>query len=78
MKNSTTSQYGDVLRGAELPQAKLNDSIVRRIRAEHAQAQADIKQIKARYSPSALAREYGVTMRTIEAVLAYQTWRHVR
>ena len=78
MKNSTTSQYGDVLRGSDLPQAKLNDALVRRIREEHARAQDEIRAIKARYSPKALAREYGVTMRTIEAVISYQTWRHVR
>ena len=70
--------YDKCKRGTELPQAKLNDTLVRRIRAEHAQAQSDIRAIKALYSPQALAVEYGVTMRAIEAVISYQTWRHVR
>jgi len=53
--------------GNQLPHAKLNQSIVRKIRiqAEHG--------ITAKSQSS----EYGVHIRTIEAIRSYKTWRNV-
>lgn len=69
--------YGKCLRGSELPQAKLNATLVRRIREEHAQKEAAKRQLDADYSAVAFARRYQVNVNTIHKVLTYATWRHV-
>lgn len=67
-----------VKRGIELPQSKLNEKLVKKIREEYAQAQAEIKRLRSQYSSKALAKEYGVHVRTMDKVLTYETWSHVK
>ena len=70
--------YGKMARGSELPQAKLNETLVRRIRAEHA-AKEELKRVLDReFSAAAFAKRYQVSVPTITKVLCYDTWRHVR
>ncbi len=54
-------------RGNDLPQAKVNKEIVRKIRIQAEQG------ITAKYQAS----EYGVHIRTIEAIRSYKTWANV-
>jgi hypothetical protein len=54
-------------RGNDLPHAKVNPEIVRKIRIQAEQG------ITAKYQAS----EYGVHIRTIEAIRSYKTWRSV-
>ena len=56
-------------RGTELPHAKLNDQKVRELRAKYRLRVVTAKD---------LAAEYGVHVRTIEKVLRFESWRHVR
>lgn len=74
----TTDHYGYVMRGDDLPQSKLNETLVRRIRAEHAKKEADKAVLDEKYSAAAFAKRYGVSVNTITKVLGYATWRHVR
>jgi len=53
--------------GNDLPQSKLNPGIVRKIRI---QAESGI-------TAKSQSSEYGVHIRTIEAIRSYKTWRHV-
>jgi hypothetical protein len=66
------------LRGFDLPQAKLNDELVRRIRAEHAAKEQQKRELDAKHSARALAERYRVSVNTITKVLTYATWKHVR
>lgn len=70
--------YGKAATGSALPQSKLNDALVRRIRAEHAEKLRKVAQMQRECSAQGMARRYGVHPRTIEKLLAYETWRHVR
>lgn len=70
--------YGKGLRGSELPQSRLNEAIVRRIREEHATKEATKRALDAEFSAQAFAERYGVSVNTISKALGYQTWRHVR
>jgi hypothetical protein len=54
-------------RGNDLPHAKVNAEIVRKIRMDSERG------ITAKSQSS----EYGVHIRTIEAIRSYKTWRHV-
>lgn len=65
------------LRGEELPQSKLNATLVRRIRADNKRKADEIKRLNTEYSAAALAKKYGVGKTTIEKVLTFATWRHV-
>ena len=65
-------------RGIELPWAKLNDEIVRRIRTEHQAKEKAKRELDAKHGADALAKKYGVSKSNIEKVLTYATWRHVR
>lgn len=69
--------YGKTPRGMELPQSKLNETLVRRIREEHAEKERQKKALDAQFSAAAFAKRYGVGKTTIEKVLTYATWRHV-
>lgn len=60
-----------VPRGEALPHAKLTDAMVRAIRAEY------VPYSKTHGAP-ALAKRYGLHRRTVEKVLSYETWFHVR
>jgi len=64
--------------GSELPQAKLNEKLVLRVRAEHAAKERMKRWLDQAYGSAALARRYGVSKNTMDKVLSYQTWRHVR
>lgn len=70
--------YGKGKSGSDLPQSKLNDAIVRRIRTEHAAKEQAKRDLDAKYSMAAFAKRYGVCETTITKVLSYETWRHVR
>lgn len=69
--------YDKCSRGSELPQSKLNETLVARIRQQHAAKEAEKRRLDAEYSAHALAKQYGVHYRTIEKILSYETWRHV-
>lgn len=64
-------------RGSELPWSKLNETLVRRIRAEHAEKERQKRELDAKYSAAAFARRYQVAKTTIDKVLSYETWGHV-
>lgn len=69
--------YGKGKRGTELPHAKLNETLVARIRKEHANKERLKKLLDAEHSAAAMARRYGVSVNTITKVLTFATWRHV-
>lgn len=71
------THYGKVRRGEDLPQSKLNDSLVRQIRAEHAAKEKAKRELDAKYSAAAFAHRHGVSVNTITKVLTFATWRHV-
>ena len=54
-------------RGNELPHTKLTACIVRKIRIDSDSG----------ITAKSQASEYGVHIRTIEAIRSYKTWRHV-
>lgn len=70
--------YQRSLRGLDLPQAKLNPSLVATIRAQHAAKEEMKKILDEHFSSQAFADRYGVHKNTVDKVLAYATWRHVR
>lgn len=70
--------YGKVNRGSECGQSKLNETLVRRIRAEHRMKERLKKLLDQEYSAEAFARRYNVHKNTIDKVLTFATWRHVR
>ena len=53
--------------GNQLPHAKVNPEIVRNIRMASGQG----------VTAKCQASEYGLHIRTIEAIRSYKTWRHV-
>ena len=64
-------------RGTELPWAKLNENLVARIRAEHAEKERMKRELDAKHSAAALAARYGVSKSAVEKVLSYAAWVHV-
>ena len=62
-----------VKRGDALPQSKLNEKLVIQIRARYERARI----IAEANTAKALAKEYGVHLRTMEKMLAGETWGHV-
>lgn len=58
-------------RGRALPHAKLDDEKVREIRASYV-------QYSSTRGLQALARRFGIHRRTVEKVLSFETWGHVR
>lgn len=64
-------------RGMDLPQSKLTPLEVDAIRSAATQRESLRKHIRERLSNDALARGLGVHRRTIEKVLAHETWGHV-
>ena len=64
-------------RGMQLPQSKLTPLEVESIRSAAKQREALRQPIRERLSNEALARDLGVHRRTIEKVLARETWGHV-
>jgi hypothetical protein len=65
-------------RGTQLEQAKLDEKTVRMIRKDHARKLKIIKLLNAKYSAKALAKRFRVHHRTIEKILTWETWTHVR
>ncbi len=64
-------------RGQELPQTKLLAIDIISIRSAARQRESLRQHIKSNLSNDALAKSYGVHIRTIEKVLSYETWGHV-
>jgi len=64
-------------RGVELPQSKLLPLDVGTIRSAARQRDSLRKHIKDNLSNEALAAQFGVHARTIEKVLARETWSNV-
>lgn len=64
-------------RGQDLPHTKLLDIDVISIRSAARQRQALRKHIKENLSNEALAKQYGVHVRTIEKLLSAETWFHL-
>jgi hypothetical protein len=70
-------RWGGAPRGTALPWAKLNETLVREIRNEHAAKEKAKRELDEKHSAQALANKYGVHVNTITKVLTYATWRHV-
>ena len=66
-----------VLRGQDLPHAKLLDLDVITIRSAKKQRELLLKHIRENLSNAALARQFGVHERTIEKAVARETWTHL-
>lgn len=64
-------------RGTELPQTKLLPLDIGTIRSASRQRQALLKHIRENLSNEALAKQFGVHVRTIEKVLSRETGSHV-
>ncbi|OVE45610.1 hypothetical protein [Chromobacterium violaceum] len=65
-------------RGEELPQSKLTDADVAKIRRLHDRKQRLVAKLNKRCSVEALAQMFGVHRRTIEKALSQESWAHVR
>ena len=65
-------------RGSSLPQAKLDESKVAKIRRDHCRARKLRTSLEKKYSAEGLAKQYGVHPRTIEKILSWETWVHVK
>lgn len=70
--------YARSLQGSDLPQSKLNDTLVRRIRREFELKERIKKLLDAEYGAEAQAKRYRVNVNTIHKVNTYATWRHVK
>jgi hypothetical protein len=66
------------LRGQELPQSKLIELDVVAIRSAARQRENLRQHIKNNLSNEALSKLFGVHVRTIEKVLQYYTWSHIK
>lgn len=64
-------------RGQDLPQSKLLDLDVLAIRSAARQRESLRQHIRDNLSNEALARQFGVHVRTIEKVLSAESWSHV-
>jgi len=64
-------------RGERLPQAKLTDGAVLEIRAAQHEREKQRRRIADELSNEALARRFGVHVRTVEKVLQRDTWAHL-
>ena len=63
-------------RGQDLPQTKLLDLEVAAIKSAARQREKLRQYIKDNLSNEALAKQYGVTLRTIERLTQHETWSH--
>ena len=64
-------------RGQDLPQTKLLDLEVVAIKSAARQREKMRQYIKDNLSNEALAKQYGVHVRTIEKALQHHTWSHI-
>lgn len=65
------------LRGQDLPQTKLLDLEVAAIRSSVRQRENLRKYIDENLTNKALAKQYGVSLRTIERLTQHETWSHI-
>lgn len=65
-------------RGVDLPQSKLTEENIQEIRAAKAKRADLLQHIKEHLSNECMAAKFGVHIRTIEKVVGYGTWRHVK
>jgi hypothetical protein len=70
--------YQRSLHGVALPHAKLNDTLVARLRAEHEIKESMKRHLDATFGAEAQAKRYGVSVNTIHKAITYATWRHVK
>lgn len=64
-------------RGERLPQAKLTEGAVLEIRAAQLEREAQRRRIAEELSNAALAKRFGVHVRTVEMVLQRDSWAHL-
>ncbi len=64
-------------RGWDLPQTKLPPLAIKSIRESAATREKLRKEITEKHSNAALAKAWGVHVRTIEKVISFETGRHV-
>ena len=64
-------------RGQALPQSKLLDLDVVTIRSAARQRESLRKHIRDNLSNEALAKQFGVHVRTIEKIVQFESWGHV-
>lgn len=64
-------------RGQDLPQTKLLDLEVVAIKSAVRQREKLRQYIKDNLSNEALAKQYGVSLRTIERLTQHETWSHI-
>ena len=67
-----------VRRGSDIPWSKLTEDDVRICRELHAYKMAEVARLESSLSINALAEKFGVHPRTMEKVLNFDTWKHVR
>jgi hypothetical protein len=72
-----SASYTSAPNGNSLPQAKLTPLLVIEIRRRNEEKNRRIAELNSKYSAKAMAADLGVHHRTIEKVLAYETWRQV-
>lgn len=65
-------------RGEDLTQSKLTEEVVREVRAQQAAKQEIIRVLNEKFSSAALAKKHGVHKNTMDKVLNYATWVHVK
>ena len=66
------------VRGSALPQSKLNEQTVAKIRRDYARARKLRAKLETEYSAAGFAKKYGIHTRTVEKILSWQTWIHVK
>lgn len=64
-------------RGFDLPQTKIPPLAIIAIREAARKREQLRAEINAKYSNAALAKEWGVHVRTIEKILSYETAKHI-
>ena len=70
--------YEKSLRGSDLPQSRLNETLVGRLRAEHEIKERMKRMLDAEFGAAAQAKKYGVSVNTIHKAITFATWRHVK
>lgn len=70
--------YGKSKHGSELPQSRLNETLVRLIREQHSAKEEEKRKLDEKFSVAAFAKRYQVHPHTIEKALSYATWKHVK
>ena len=71
-------QHEFTARGVELPQSKLTEENIQAIREAKDKRSDLLQHIKEHLSNAVLAEKFGVHIRTIEKVMDYGSWRHVK